>query len=40
MCDWIYEEVEGKETINTKAKAKSIREIEKKVEERPLTALS
>jgi hypothetical protein len=40
MCDWTYEEVEEKETINAKAKAKSIREVEKKEEERPLNALS
>ena len=40
MCDWMYEEVEEKETINTKAKAKSIREVGKKEEERPLTAIS
>lgn len=37
----MYEEVEEKETINTKAKAKSIKEVEtKKEEERPLTAFS
>jgi hypothetical protein len=40
MCDWMYEEVREKETVNTKAKATGIREFEKKEEERPLTAIS
>jgi hypothetical protein len=41
MCDWMYEEVREKETVNTKAKATGIREFEKKKEEeRPLTAIS
>jgi hypothetical protein len=39
MCDWTYEEIKEKETVNTKAKAKDIETFEKK-EERPLTAIS
>ena len=36
MCDWMYEEMREKETVNAKAKAKDIEKFEKK-EERPLT---
>jgi hypothetical protein len=39
MCNWMHEEVTEKETVNTKAKAKDIKEFEKKEEERPLTAI-
>ena len=38
MCNWMQEDVEEKEVVSAKAKAKDIEEFEKK-EERPLTAI-
>ena len=38
MCNWMQEDIEEKEVVNAKAKAKDIEEFEKK-EERPLTAI-
>ena len=39
MCEWMHEEINEKESVNTKAKAKDIEKFEKKEEERPLTAI-
>jgi hypothetical protein len=39
MCEWMHEEINEKETVSAKAKAKDIEEFEKKEEERPLTAI-